>query len=170
MSNNKFILNIFRFFLILLTQVILLDNIQLYGLFTPFLYILFIILLPVDLPKWLLLILSFITGIIIDLFNNTIGIHAFSLIFVAYLRPFVLKIWSPYDGYNSTKELLPYAYGFRWFIKYSFLMVAIHQIILFYIDAFSFKNYDLLLYKWIVNSIFTEILILVVVFATEKRK
>lgn len=168
--NNKLILNSIRFILILLIQIILLNNIQLWGLFTPFLYILFILLLPVDLPKWGLLVLAFITGIIIDIFNNTIGVHAFALTFVTFLRPYILKIWSPYDGYDPIKELLPNEYGFGWFIKYSFLMVAIHQFVLFYMEAFSFQNFNLLLYRWAINILFTEILILITVFATEKRE
>lgn len=168
--NNKIILNSVRFFLILFVQIVFLNNIQLWGVFTPFIYILFILLLPVDLPNWFLLVLAFITGIIIDVFDTTIGVHAFALIFVAFLRPFILKIWAPYDGYDSLKELLPHEYGFGWFIKYSFLMVAIHQLVLFYMEAFSFKNFDLLLYRWIINVLFTELLILITVFATEKRR
>ncbi len=168
--NNKLILNTIRFFLILLVQVVFLNNIELWGLFTPFIYILFILLLPINTPKWILLILAFSTGIIIDIFDNTIGVHAFALTFVTFLRPFILKIWSPYDGYDPLKELLPNEYGFGWFVKYSFLMVAIHQLVLFYMEAFSFRNFDLLLYRWSINIIFTEIFILVTVFATEKRK
>jgi len=168
--NNKIILNSIRFFLILFVQIVFLNNIQLWGVFTPFIYILFILLLPVDLPNWLLLVLAFITGIIIDVFDSTIGVHAFALIFVAFLRPFILKIWAPYDGYDPLKELLPHEYGFGWFIKYSFLMVAIHQLILFYMEAFSFQNFDLLLYRWAINVFFTELLILITVFATEKRR
>ena len=168
--NNKLVKNSIRFLLILFVQVILLDNIQLWGLFTPFLYILFILLLPVDTPKWFLLVIAFFTGIIIDIFDNTIGVHTFALIFATFLRPFILKILSPYDGYDSLKELLPNEYGFSWFIKYSFLMVAIHQLVLFYMEAFSFRNFDLLLYRWAINITFTEILILITVFTTEKRK
>ena len=168
--NNKLILNSIRFFLILLVQVIFLNNIQLWGIFTPFLYILFILLLPVNTPKWFLLILAFFTGIIIDIFNNTIGVHTFALVFATFLRPFILKIWSPYDGYDPLKELLPNEYGFGWFFKYSFLMVATHQLVLFYMEAFSFKNFDLLLYRWAINIVFTEMLILITVFATEKRR
>ena len=168
--NNKLILNSIRFFLILSAQVILLNNIQLWGIFTPFLYILFILLLPVDIPKWFLLVLAFFTGIIIDIFNNTIGVHTFALVFATFLRPFILRILSPFDSYDPLKELLPHEYGFGWFLKYSFLMVAIHQLVLFYMEAFSFKDFDMLLYRWAINIVFTEILILITVFATEKRR
>ena len=168
MSNKPF-LNIIRFFLILFVQIVLLNNIQLWGLFTPFLYILFILLLPVNTPKWLIIILAFITGIIVDIFDNTIGIHTFSLVFIGFLRPFLLRIWAPHDGFDIHKELLPHEYGYMWFLKYSFLMVAIHQLILFTMEAFSFENMNIVLSRWIVNTIFTELVILITVFATEKK-
>ena len=156
--------------MILFVQIVILNNIHLLGIFTPFIYILFILLLPVDVPDWFLLLLAFITGIIIDVFDNTIGVHAFALIFVTFFRPFILKIWAPFDGYDSVKELLPHEYGFGWFVKYSLLMVAIHQLILFFMEAFSFQNFALLLYRWGINVFFTEIIILVTVFATERRR
>lgn len=167
--NSKPLINIVRFVIILFVQVILLNNIQLWGLFTPFFYILFILLLPINIPKWLLLVFAFFTGIIIDIFDNTIGIHTFSLIFIGFLRPFILRIWAPHDGFDIHKELLPNEYGYMWFLKYSFLLVSIHQLILYFIEAFSFNHMGVLLSRWVVNSTLTELVILITVFAFEKK-
>ena len=70
------IINLIRFVLLVFIQVFLLKNITLYDLSTPYLYILFILLLPFETPNILLFPLAFILGITIDAFCNTPGLHA----------------------------------------------------------------------------------------------
>ena len=168
--NNDLLKNIIRIVLLFTVQVLFLNNIQLYGLYTPYLYILIILLLPVSTPKWLTLVFAFFTGLGIDLFDNTIGIHAFSLVFATFFRPAVLQVLSPFDGYDLHKDLLPREYGFLWFIKYSFSLVLIHQLVLYFIDAFSFANTGIILGRWLINSTFTEAILIITVFGFEKRK
>ena len=66
--------NILRFILVVLVQVFVLDNIQFLGYVSPMLYILFILSLPVRFPRGGVLLLAFFIGLIIDMFNNTMGI------------------------------------------------------------------------------------------------
>ncbi|RRN76776.1 rod shape-determining protein MreD, partial [Pseudoxanthomonas sp. SGD-10] len=70
--NSIFLSNVLRFIILIFVQVFLLKNMVFYNLNVPFLYILFILLLPFQTPNWLLFTLSFLLGLIIDLFNDTL--------------------------------------------------------------------------------------------------
>ena len=113
---------IIYFALLVFIQVFILNNIQLGGFVNPYLYVLFILLLPFEIPNWFLLVVAFFLGFTVDLFSNTIGMHSSATVFMAFLRPYVLKIISPRDGYES--ETLPQLryYGAVWYLRY----VSIH--------------------------------------------
>ena len=92
--------NIIRFLILILFQVLVLDNILLNGYLNPYFYVLFIILMPFETPRWLLLISGFLLGLSVDLFENTLGMHAAATVFMALVRPWVLSIFAPRDGYE----------------------------------------------------------------------
>jgi rod shape-determining protein MreD len=133
--------NIFRFILLIFIQVFVLNNLQFSGFINPFVYILFILLLPFETPKWLLLIIGFILGITVDLFFHTPGIHASATVFMAFLRPFVLNYFAPRDGYESGAFPRVHYFGFLWFLKYSAILVLAHHIFLFYLEVFRFSDF-----------------------------
>ena len=135
------LINIFRFFIIILIQVLLLDNILLSGYLNPYFYILFILLLPFETPRWLLLVIGFLLGIIIDLFSNTLGMHTAATVFIAYLRPWALSIFAPRDGYEPESSPRIHFYGLRWFAGYALILTFLHHIVLFYIEVFQFQNF-----------------------------
>lgn len=67
---------------LVLVQVLILNNIQFSGFVNPYVYVLFILLLPFTIPGYLLLGLSFLMGISIDIFSNTLGLHAAASVFL----------------------------------------------------------------------------------------
>ena len=152
---------IINFILLVLIQVFILNNIQLGGYVNPYLYILFILILPFEIPNWFLLVIAFLLGFSIDLFSNTIGMHTSATVFMAFLRPYVLKIISPRDGYET--ETLPQLryYGVAWFIRYAAILIFAHHLFLFYIEVFKLSNFFATFVRVILNSIFTFILILI---------
>ncbi len=152
--------NIFRFIFLILLQVWVLNNIQFSGFINPYMYVLFILLLPFETPGWLVLVLSFFLGLSIDMFTDTIGMHTSASVFMGFLRSFVLQGIAPRDGYETGTFPRIYYYGFTWFLKYSVLLVFLHHLFLFSVEAFTFTNYHLVLLRTILSTIFTSILIL----------
>lgn len=152
--------NIIRFIFLILLQVWVLNNIQFSGFINPYLYVLFILLLPFETPGWLVLILSFFLGVTVDMFTDTIGMHASASVFMGFLRSFVLQSISPRDGYESGTYPRIYYYGFIWFLKYSLLLVFLHHLFLFSIEVFNFKTFHLVLLRTILSTIFSSVLIL----------
>lgn len=151
--------NILRFIFLILLQVFVLDNIQFMGYINPMIYVLFILSLPVRFPKWALLILAFIMGLIIDVFSNTAGMHSFALVFAAFLRTPVINIFTSLDeGANPTPSF--HTFGVSAYVKYVVILVLIHHFILFFIESFSFLHLTLLIPKIIFSSTVTILLIL----------
>lgn len=151
---------IFGFFLIVLLQVLILNKLQLNGFLNPFIYIVLIIVLPFETPKWLLLIASFFLGLTIDVFSTTPGMHASATVLIGYLRPFVLSTIAPRDGYESGTLPRIRNYGLAWFIKYVVIITLIHHSFLFFIEAFNFNGFFFTLGRILLSTVFTSVLII----------
>ncbi|MCJ7449790.1 MAG: rod shape-determining protein MreD [Bacteroidales bacterium] len=148
------------FILLILFQVLLFNNIQFSGYVNPYVYIMFILLLPIELPAWLLLILSFITGLIIDFFSGSLGMHTASSVLAGFVRPYVLQILSPRDGYEPGSEPSIIIYGFRWFLIYTIIIVLIHHTALFFLEVFRFTEFFRTLLRVLLSSLFSVTFIL----------
>lgn len=152
---------VLSFILLVFLQVFILNNIQFSGYINPYIYVLFILVLPFETPKWFLLIIAFTLGLTIDLFSSTVGMHSSATVVMAFFRPYVLKVISPRDGYES--ETLPQLryYGASWFIRYSVILILIHHFFLFYIEVFRFTHFFATFTRAVLSSIFTIILVLI---------
>jgi len=165
--NSLLINNIKRFFLLVLLQVLILKQIHIswegFDYIHLYIYPLFIILLPLKIQRPLLLIIAFITGLIIDMFYDSPGLHTSALVLTAYLRDYVLKFLEPRDGYNIDTTPSIYNFGFNWFIIYSSILVFINIFWYFSVEAFSFQYISDIILKTIFSFIFSEIIILLYV-------
>jgi rod shape-determining protein MreD len=157
------------FILLILLQVLLFNNIQFSGYVNPYVYIMFILLLPIDIPSWLLLILSFFTGLIIDFFCGSPGMHTSATVLAGFVRPYVLRIVAPRDGYESGSDPSMMIYGFRWFFLYTVLIVLVHHTALFYLEIFRFTDFFRTMLRIILSSFFSITFILLIEFYRKGR-
>lgn len=158
---NDVIKNIIRFIFLVLFQVLILNNVQLSGYLNPFLYVLFILMLPFQTPKWLVLVLAFIIGISVDMFSDTGGMHAAASVFMAFLRDPVLRLISPREGYDTAHSPTVQQFGFGWFFSYAGVLVLGHHLVLFYMEAFHFSDFFSTFFRVILSSIFSLTLIFI---------
>ncbi len=147
--------NIIRFLVLVLLQVLVLDNVMLGGFLNPYIYILFILLMPFETPRWLLLVSGFLLGLSIDLFSNTLGLHASATVVIAFIRPWVLSIFAPRDGYEPDTFPRIHYYGFNWFLRYTLVLVFVHHLFLFYIEVFHFQEFLTTFLRVILSTILT---------------
>jgi rod shape-determining protein MreD len=143
------------FILLIMLQVLLFNNIQFSGYVNPYVYLMFILLLPVEIPSWLLLLLSFLTGFTIDLFAESPGMHTSATLLAGFVRPYILRIIAPRDGYESGLVPSIENYGFRWFLTYALIMVLIHHTTLFYLEVFRFTNFFRTMLRVLLSSLFS---------------
>lgn len=163
--------HIFRFFAVIIFQVLILNNANLTPLnISPFVFILFILLLPFETPNWLLLLLAFTLGISLDIFADELGKFSFSLVLIAFIRPAVLNLLSSREGYRKKTSPSIKDYGHKWFLKYSIFLVLVHNLSFYFLETFQIKYLLVTLLKMILNTIFTTLLlILLQSFANNKR-
>jgi rod shape-determining protein MreD len=160
MSKSIFI-NLVRFIVLVFIQVFLLKNITLYNLSIPYLYILFILLLPFEIPNAVLFGLAFITGLTIDAFYDTPGLHAAACVIMALVRILFISITVQKDGFDNEPEPTLGNMGFRWFFTYVVTLTLVHHFFLFIIESFNFSELQYTLSRFVLSSLFTIFLILV---------
>ncbi len=158
---NKFLSFFISFILLVLLQVLLLNNIQLSGLINPYIYVWFILTLPVDIPKWITLFIALILGLTIDMFMNTMGMNAAATVFLAFCRPLLLKAMAPRDGYEFDTQPTVEKMGLGWFITYAAILVFLHHIFLFFVEAGRFSNFFFTFMKIMASSIVTLLVIII---------
>lgn len=151
---------IVMFVLLVFVQVLILNNIQFSGYINPYIYIIFILLLPLTIPGYLLLLLSFAIGLTIDVFSNTPGVHAGASVLLGFARPGLTQLVTSREfiekGNNPSLKQL----GFANFFKYVLIAVLIHHLFLFYAEVFSFKDFFDTFLRYIFSSIFSIIIII----------
>ena len=157
--NSDFIKYAALLVLLPLLQISIFNNINLLGYINPLVYILFIFIFPLRKNKTLLLISSFILGISIDFLTNDGGIHAFSLVFIAFIRLALLRIIagkSDTDIEDLQIKNNPFSILIIWIIFLTF----IHHLVVFLLEQFSFQNFGTLLLKTFLTASFSVILII----------
>ena len=142
-------------------QVVLLKNVALYDLATPYLYILFILLLPFQTPNILLFALAFIIGLTVDAFYDTPGLHAAASVLLAFIRILFISITVQKDGFDNEPEPTLSIMGFRWFFTYVLVLTLCHHFFLFNLEALSISELQYTLSRFLLSSVFTVFLILI---------
>jgi hypothetical protein len=165
---NNYAKNGIRFVLLLLLQVFIVNNLRIGSYINPYVYVVFVLLLPFSIPGWLLLILGFGMGLAVDWFMATPGLHAGATLFMAFLRPAIIRLVSGAQTPDADESPGISDKGKRWFITYSFTLVLLHHTVLFFLEAFSFYQLKDTIFRIGLSSLFTELLILLIVFFISK--
>jgi rod shape-determining protein MreD len=166
--NSALLVNIFRFVLLLATQIIVFNNMNFFGFISPFPYVLFIILYPVNGNKSGLLLTSFLLGLIMDMFSNSGGIHATACLALAYFRPFLFKfsfgLSYEYQTVKLNDVLTPERFSFI------LLSVVIHHLVLFILEAFQFSFFWDILLRTVLSTVFTIIICIIIIYLIKPNK
>jgi hypothetical protein len=156
-----FLKNIGRFVFLILFQVLILNNIQFNGYINPYFYIYFILLLPFETPRWLLLLSAFLLGISLDAFTNTFGLNASACLLMAFVRPFVITTISTGTEFMIGHSPSLKNQGIKWFAYYSIILVLVHHFALFYLEIFRFTEFFQTLLRVLLSSLFTLIIVFI---------
>lgn len=159
----------FMFVVLVLLQVLLLNNIQFSGYVNPYLYILFVLLLPFETPRYLLLLLGFFLGLSVDIFANTPGMHASATTFLAFVRPYVIELISSRDSIETNAPPRLRNMGLGWFLRYSIMLVLAHHLFLFYVEVFTFEGFIFTMARSLLSAFFTIVLIIISQFLVFKE-
>lgn len=139
--NNITIVNIVRFILLMAFQLLFLRQFY-YGpvggvYFRGFIYPLFLLLLPFRTTAEIGMLIAFGTGLCVDLFYDTFGIHASASVALMAFRGFILDRIQPKGGYNLNKGLTPDSYGWNWFFRYIIFAYLVYAFWLSALEVFQ---------------------------------
>jgi len=162
--------NIFRFALLAFLQIFVLNNIQFSGFVNPYLYVLFILLLPFEISGWFMLILAAVLGLVMDIASGVVGYHTIATVFMAYFRYHLLRFIAPRDGYEPGMTPAISSLGFAWFFKYAAILTLAHHLVLFWVESFRFDDLLPATLRALASSVFTILLIIIYQFFTIRRK
>ena len=168
--NNRLILNFLRFVGLLLLQVLVIDNIRLGYYIHPYVYVLFILMLPFNIPNWQLLLSGFLMGLAVDLFNGTPGLNAAATVFMAFIRPIVVNGMMRRKDIKENDEPSLNSMGTNRFMVYSLLLLVAHNLILFMLEAFSFKLVGVVFLQILLSAFSSLMLIFIILLLFKKTK
>ncbi|MET3112534.1 hypothetical protein AAKU52_000245 [Pedobacter sp. CG_S7] len=163
MNSKLILINILRWFILLFIQIILLRNLSFYDLATPFIYVLFLLLLPFGIPNILLYLIAFGTGLTLDAFYDTLGVHASACVTLVFVRIQFISISVNRDGFDEPEPGLGNM-GFKWFSLYSLLCIFSHHLVVFVLEAFKISELSYTLMRCLMGGIFTFFIIILIEF------
>jgi hypothetical protein len=158
---------IFLFVLYLALQVLIVRNLALFDIAFCYIYVACILLLPYEVSMTLCLLIAFGIGLFVDMFYNTLGMHAAATVLMTYLRPLVVRFQAAQRGFESSRILFSiHEMGALNFFYYIFLLTFIHHSALLFIEANSLTLLIPTLIKVLVSTLFTSVSIMLVQYFT----
>ena len=151
-------------FLILALQVLVLNYVNLGGYINPYVYIFPILLLPVSFPGWLMLLVSFFLGLLVDFFMDTLGMHAAATVLMAFFRPLIIRLISTRERYDEGTVPQFSNMGGRWVFLYTIILVGIHHFCLFSLEVFRLSYFHITIGVSVINTVVSSIIILFLFF------
>ncbi len=156
-----FLLNSLRDFaymvILIALQVVIFNNINFLGYSNPYIYVLFLILFPINRNKYVYLIYAFILGLAIDFFENTGGVNALASVFVAFMRNLLMQIFFSKSNREEDEHTLSELSTGQWFI-YLVVMIFVHHFMVDLFDNFTADNVMLLLKRSAIGGLITFII------------
>lgn len=157
--------NIIRFVFFILIQVYVLFKVpHLHQFITPYLYYLFILWLPFSISRFWLLVIGFLTGLSLDYFTMTPGLHAAACVLIAYIRPFIINLLSPKETSEfNYREPSPRAMGWTPYAVYIFILTLFHHAYMLFLEWLSFGS----ILTFFIKLISTTAISMLLIFTTE---
>lgn len=131
---------ILLFVILLMAQVLVLNHIHLFDCATPLLYVYVVLLFRRNFPRWGILLISFLMGLLVDMFSNTPGVAAASMTFLGFLQPHVLTMFLNRDSAEDLRPSMK-SLGFAKFFYYTVILLVVYCVVFFAVETFSFFNW-----------------------------
>lgn len=148
-----------RFIVVMVLQILLFNQLQLWGVCHPYVYVLCLLMMPITLPHSVDMVIGAVVGLLMDVCCNSLGIHTASCILVMFLRPYLIAAFVN-EKERLTEQISIRTIGFEAFIKYAVLIVMIHHLAVFMLAAWSWSHIGFVLAETVVSSMMTLLLII----------
>lgn len=162
--NREIRIHMIRAFVLILIQTLILREVQLGSSWLRFaeilIYPLILMLLPMRWPPAVNLLIAFSTGLIIDMFYDTPGVHSGASTFAMFIRPLVLRIIAPRAGYDVKQSPTRATFGTGWFLSYVALFMLMHVFLVALMTVFTVFHWEELLLRTVLTWFLSVVIIL----------
>jgi hypothetical protein len=161
---SEFLKNTLRLAVFILIQVYVLNKIpHLHRFITPYIYYLPLLWLPFSVSRIGLLVIGFMTGLTLDYFMMTPGLHAAACVLIAYTRPFIINILTPKDTAEfNYREPSPKAMQWTPYAVYVLILTLLHHGYMIFLEWLNFGSFFDFLIKIIATTAISMLLIFTV--------
>ena len=145
-----------RFIFLVLLQVLIFNKFDLFGIYNPYICLVFILTFPVKMSKISFMVVAFAFGFTLDLFSNSLGLNTTACLTVAFLRSYIMSfIFGGFFDPLGLKLIKNYVSdsSFSQKILYVSSIILIHHFILFSLEAFSLKHISTVLNKTLITCL-----------------
>lgn len=161
---NTLIRNIFRFLILFIMQILVFDNIRFGNYIHPNIYVLFIMLLPFAVSRTQLILYGFLMGMMIDIFSGTPGLNAAATVFMAFFRPNIINLTSRKSDVEDKNAPTITEMGLQWFAIYGILLLLLHNLVLFWLEAFSIKLLGVVILETLISAPTSLLIIILIIY------
>ncbi len=156
MLSNPIILTAFRFILLVLAQVLLFNHLNFLNFVNPLVYVLFFYWYPIRENRAVFLLISFLLGLAIDLFSDTLALHTMACVTLAYVRPIIMRFCfgANFDFQNFTFKNSTRVQRFT----FLFLLIIVQHTLYYSLEILSLSHFILLVKKIIFTSLLTFVI------------
>lgn len=158
------------FFVYLFFQVLILKNAVLFHTAFCFLYVAYLLTIPVETNPLVLMLAGFALGFLVDMFYDSLGLHAMACVFIMYFRNYWLTTLTPQGGYDSNTTPSIAEFGLQWFLTYVIPLIFIHHTLLFFTEAGGFDYFWHTVTKIVASTLFTVVVVLLTEYLFPQRR
>jgi rod shape-determining protein MreD len=155
----EWIRQIVRLLVVVLLQVLLFDHLQIAGWGLPLVYVLFLMNLPIQIPRWAEMLIGAMVGLVFDLWNSSLGVNMAACIAFSFLRP-VLLANMVQDIERVKGEVCGRTIGKIEYVKSLVVLTLIHHLLVFSLEAWSWSNWWMVLVQTLISSVLTIAILL----------
>ncbi len=150
-----------RFIVIMLIQLLVINNIELSSYINPYIYVAFILLLPIKMKAWQVVLISFFTGVVMDAFSSTPGLHIAATNLLGFLRYYYLRAATTKEDQEGWVVPSISQKGIVWFGFYGFFLLFIHHVVLFFLEIYGFGEFFATLWRAFLSTLVSLMLIII---------
>lgn len=155
----EWIKQIWRLLILVLLQVLLFDHLQIVGWGFPMVYVLFLMNLPIQIPRWAEMLIGGAIGLFFDLWNSTLGVHIAACVTFSYFRPILLSRFTQ-DVERVKGQICSKSIGRVEYIKCIAILTVIHHLMVFALEMWSWSNWWMVIVQTLISSILTILIII----------
>jgi rod shape-determining protein MreD len=155
----EWIRQIVRLVVVVLLQVLLFDHLQIVGWGLPMVYVLFLMNLPVQVPRWVEMLIGVTVGLVFDVWHNSLGVNMAACVAFCYLRPILLGNLIQ-DLERVKGEVCSVSIGRIEYVKCLSILTVVHHLLVFSLEAWSWHNWWIVLLQTLISGVLTILIIM----------